>query len=264
MDLSTLVGLVVGFLAVGIGMVFKGVPLSALNNPAAFFIILVGTAGAIIIAFPGNELKNLPKLFGTLLTKKNYDASAIIHELVGYAELVRKEGILALEPKINECSNPFLQRGLRMVTDGCSLEFIEEVMIEDLATMETRHQANASMFTQAGTYAPTLGVLGAVLGLIAAMGHMDDTEALGHAISAAFIATLLGIFTGYVLWLPFANKLKRKSKQEVLYKNIIIEGVIGLADGTNPRMLMEKMLSYLPAAEKEAFAAEGGKGRGEA
>ncbi|GHU60828.1 motility protein A [Clostridia bacterium] len=261
MDLATIGGLVVGVAAVLIGMMFKGVPLTALNNPAAFFIILAGTVGAVVIAFPLNELKTLPKLFGILMKNQKYDTTEVIHQLVGYAELVRKEGILALEPKISEVTNPFLQRGLRMVTDGCALEFIEEVMIEDLTAMETRHSARASMFSQAGTYAPTLGVLGAVLGLIAAMSHMDDTEALGHAISAAFIATLLGIFTGYVLWHPFANKLKRKSKQEAVYKNIIIEGVLGLADGTNPRMLLEKMLSYLPAQEKLAFA-EGGRDRG--
>jgi chemotaxis protein MotA len=116
--------------------------------------------------------------------------------------------------------------------------------------MEERHAAGANIFSQAGTYAPTLGVLGAVVGLIAAMGDMNDTETLAYAIAAAFVATLLGIFTGYVLWHPFANKLKRKSKQEVITKNLIMTGILALSAGTNTRILREKMLSYLPATER--------------
>ena len=124
-----------------------------------------------------------------------------------------------------------------MAVDGQSAEFIRDIMTEEVEAMEDRHQAGAAIFTQAGTYAPTLGVLGAVIGLIAALSNMNNTEALGHAISAAFVATLLGIFTGYVLWHPFANKLKRKSKQEVKLREIMIEGVLSVLEGQAPKVI---------------------------
>jgi chemotaxis protein MotA len=125
-------------------------------------------------------------------------------------------------------------------------------MEADISAMENRHAANANIFAQAGTYAPTLGVLGAVLGLIAALGNMDDTEKLGHAIAAAFMATLLGIFTGYVLWLPMSNKLKRKSRQEVLVRTIIMEGIVGICRGMNPRMLKDNLSNYIAAKDRDS------------
>jgi chemotaxis protein MotA len=122
--------------------------------------------------------------------------------------------------------------------------------------MEERHLSGAAIFTQAGTYAPTLGVLGAVVGLIAALSHMDNTDELGRAISAAFVATLLGIFTGYVLWHPFANKLKRKSKQEAKVKYMMIEGILSILEGEAPRVIEQKLASYLPAGDRKRILEE--------
>src|SRR5690606_24712794 len=154
-----------------------------------------------------------------------------------WAQLARKEGLLALEAKTSEIEDDFLKNGLSLAVDGQSADYIRDVLSEEIDAMEERHQAGALIFTQAGTYAPTLGVLGAVIGLIAALGNMNDTDTLGHAISAAFVATLLGIFTGYVLWHPFANKLKRKSKQEAKLKSMMIEGILSiLEDRKNTRL----------------------------
>jgi chemotaxis protein MotA len=116
--------------------------------------------------------------------------------------------------------------------------------------MEERHLAGAAIFSQAGTYAPTLGVLGAVLGLIAALGDLNDIDKLGYAIAAAFVATLFGIFTGYVFWHPFANKLKRKSKQEIIVKSVIIEGVLSIQAGVAPRAIEDKLIVYVPKSER--------------
>ena len=136
------------------------------------------------------------------------------------------------------------------------LIIFEMCLSEEIEAMESRHQAGAAIFSQAGTYAPSLGVLGAVLGLIAALGNMGDTEKLGHAISAAFVATMLGIFSGYVLWHPFANKLKRKSKQEVKMKEIMLEGVLSILAGEAPRVIEQKLASYLPSGERKKFLEE--------
>src|SRR5699024_10779247 len=128
-------------------------------------------------------------------------------------------------------------------------DFIRDVLMEKIVAMEIRHEEGAQVFSQAGTYAPTLGVLGAVVGLIAALGSMDNMEILGPAISGAFIATLLGIFTGYVLWHPFANKLREKSKQEVKLKEIMVEGILSITAGESPTVIQDKLSSYLSAKE---------------
>ncbi|MDR0569884.1 MAG: flagellar motor stator protein MotA [Clostridiales Family XIII bacterium] len=252
MDLSSIGGLIIGLVAVIVGMFFKGVPFSALANPAAFLIIIVGTVGAVTIATPLKELLNIGKLFGVVFSNTKFmSPNDAIAKILEFAEMARREGLLVLEARIQEESDPFLVRGLQLLVDGVDSDQLSEAMEADIAAMENRHAANANIFTQAGTYAPTLGVLGAVLGLIAALGHMDDTEALGHAIAAAFVATLLGIFTGYVLWHPMANKLKRKSRQEVLVRTIIMEGIVGICRGMNPRMLRDNLSNYIAARERD-------------
>ncbi|MBM7649517.1 chemotaxis protein MotA [Bacillus ectoiniformans] len=263
MDKSSLIGVILGLIAVGVGMVFKGVSPVVLINPAAILIILLGTVAAVVIAFPTSELKKVPKLFGILFKEQELmSPQEVIKLFTGWAELARKEGLLSLESKTNEINDPFLKNGLSLAVDGQSADYIRDVMNEEVSAMEERHGAGAGIFTQAGTYAPTLGVLGAVIGLIAALGNMKDTDSLGHAISAAFVATLLGIFTGYVLWHPFANKLKRKSKQEVKIKEMMIEGILSILEGEAPRVLEQKLSSYLPAEEKRKLLEESGGANG--
>ncbi|MFC4557774.1 flagellar motor stator protein MotA [Virgibacillus kekensis] len=250
MDKTSVIGILVGIAALGIGILLKGVSPEALINPAAFIIIFVGTAATVIIGFPTEVIKNIPKLFSIIFKEdKHYDVKKIIHMFVEWAEAARKEGILSLENRIDELDDSFLTSGIQLAVDGQSPEFIRDIMMEKVDAMENRHQQGISVFTQAGTYAPTLGVLGAVVGLIAALGNMGDIEALGHAISSAFIATLFGIFSGYVLWHPFANKLKEKSKKEVLVKEIMIEGILSITNGESPQLIKDKLGSYLSPAE---------------
>ncbi|WP_062105706.1 flagellar motor stator protein MotA [Bacillus niameyensis] len=260
MDKTTIIGLILGFIAIGVGMVLKGVSVNVLANPAAILIILVGTAASVVIAFPSSEIKRVPKLFGILFKeKKTYKPKDVIKEFSELAQLARKEGLLVLESKLDEIPDPFMRNGLNLAVDGQSADYIRDVLNEEIEAMEERHSAGAAIFTQAGTYAPTLGVLGAVIGLIAALGNMADTDALGHAISAAFVATLLGIFTGYVLWHPFANKLKRKSQEEVRLKEMMVEGILSILEGEAPRIIEQKLASYLPASERQAILEESGE-----
>lgn len=181
----------------------------------------------------------------------------IISMFSTWADLARKEGLLALETKLDEIQDPFLKNGMTLAIDGKDTDYVREVLTEEIEAMEERHRLGASIFTQAGTYAPTLGVLGAVVGLIAALADMSDIHKLGHAISSAFVATLLGIFTGYVLWHPFANKLKRKSQQEVKQRELMIEGILSILEGEAPREIETKLSSYLPVVERRKFLEEG-------
>lgn len=257
MDKTTVIGIILGIIAVGVGMVLKGVNPVALLNPAALLIIFVGTAASVLIATPANEIKKLPKLFAILFKEQQLvDIKSLINEITKLANLARREGLLSIEQEIENIDDLFFKNGLKYAIDGLDKEVIEEILLEELDAMEDRHAAGAAIFTQAGTYAPTLGVLGAVIGLIAALGNMNDTEALGHAIAAAFVATLFGIFSGYVLWHPFAQKLKRKSKNELKIKQIMIEGILSIQDGQSPAVIEDKLASYLPMSERLAMKEE--------
>ncbi|WP_029100714.1 flagellar motor stator protein MotA [Brevibacillus thermoruber] len=251
MEKSTLIGIVLGILAVGVGMVLKHASLTSLINPAAFMIIIVGTAASVFNAFPLSEIKRIPALFRVLFTEQKLPSKReLIDQFMNWASIARREGLLALENTSDEIEDPFLRNGMKMIIDGGEPEFVRDVLNEEIHSIEERHQAGAQIFSQAGSYAPTLGVLGAVVGLIAALGNMSDVNALGQSIAAAFVATLLGIFTGYVLWHPFSNKLKRKSKQEIEIKKIMVEGLLSIQAGVSPAAIEQKLLVYIPTQER--------------
>ncbi|MGE7921034.1 flagellar motor stator protein MotA [Viridibacillus sp. NPDC093762] len=259
MDLSSIIGLIIAVISLLAGMYFKGVTPDALLNPAAILIIIFGTIAAITIAFPKNELKRIPKLFGHIFKEQKLVSDVeIIKMFSQWADLARREGLLALESKVSEIDDPFLKNGLTLAIDGQNADYIRDVLNEEVEAMEDRHASGALIFSQAGTYAPTLGVLGAVIGLIAALSDLNDIDKLGHAISAAFVATLLGIFTGYVLWHPFANKLKRKSSQEVRQKTMMIEGILSVLEGEAPRVIEQKLASYLTKEDRSQIMDESG------
>ena len=256
MDFASLIGIILGCSAVIVAMIFKGASPSVLLNPAAIIIILVGTVAAIMNAFPVRELKRIPSLFKVLfMDERAYEPAELIQLIVDMASQARREGLLSLESHIEDLKDPFIKKGLQLVIDGQDEEFVREFLETELETIEDRHTSGALVFSQAGAYAPTLGVLGAVIGLIGALGHMEDTKALGAAIAAAFVATLYGIFTGYVLWHPFANKLKRKSAEEILMRTMIMEGILSIQQGSNPITIKEKMLVFLSPAERAQLLA---------
>lgn len=260
MDKSTVFGLIIGFVSVAVGMVLKGAGLANLLNPAAILIIIFGTIATVVIGFPTSELKRVPKLFGVIFKESKLVSDVeVIKMFSSWADLARREGLLALESKTTEVEDPFLKNGLTLAIDGQNADYIRDVLTEEIDALEERHSGGAQIFTQAGTYAPTLGVLGAVVGLIAALSDMSDIDKLAHAISAAFIATLLGIFTGYVLWHPFANKLKRKSKQEIRQKTMMLEGILSVLEGDAPRVIEQKLSSYLSMSERKKVLNESGE-----
>ncbi|WP_139492127.1 flagellar motor stator protein MotA [Brevibacillus dissolubilis] len=251
MEKSSYIGIVIALIAVIGGMALKGANPAALLNGAAFMIIFVGTAATLFIGFPMNEIKKFPKLIKIIFNEtKLPDKRELIEQFMNWAGIARREGLLALENQADEIQDTFLRNGMKMIIDGGEPDFVRDVLEEEIAAIEERHQANALIFTQAGTYAPTLGVLGAVIGLIAALGNLSDIEKLGHSIAAAFVATLLGIFSGYVLWHPFANKLKRKSKQEIEIKKIMVEGLLSIQAGVSPTAIEQKLLVYIPVSQR--------------
>lgn len=257
MDFSTVFGLIIGIAALLIGMIMKGVAIESLFNMAAILIIILGTAASVIIAFPMSELKRVPKLFGILFKEQKLASdSEVIRMFSNWADVARREGLLSLEAQTEDIDDPFVKNGLGLAIDGQNAEYIRDILTEEVEAMEERHAAGAQIFSQAGTYAPTLGVLGAVVGLIAALKNLNDINVLGAAVSAAFVATLFGIFTGYVLWHPFANKLRRKSMEESRQKMMMIEGILSVLEGESPRVIEQKLSSYLSKEERRKLAAQ--------
>ncbi len=257
MELSSLIGLVSGLLAVGVGMALKGADPHALINPAAFLIIIVGTAAALFNAFTLKDLKKFPTLLKIIFTgKKLISKQEVIELFVSVAKSAKRDGIVAIEKRAAEVEDPFIRSSLTLVADGFNADFIAEVVEAEIKQMEERHRANASIFSQGGMYAPTLGVLGAVIGLIAALGNLSDINMLGHSIAAAFVATLLGIFTGYVIWHPFANKLKRISANEVEIRKMVLEGALALQAGASSMAMEAKLQAFIPASERKSLKEE--------
>ncbi|MDF2939119.1 MAG: flagellar motor protein MotA [Paenibacillaceae bacterium] len=261
MEKSTLLGLVSAVVGIGVGMVLKGVSPVALWNPAALLIIFMGTFAAVAMAFPMSDVKKLPGLFKLIFTQpKLMEKEELIVKFVEWGTIARREGLLALEATAESVEDPFLKNGMKMLIDGSDSEFVRDVMLEDIHAMEDRHKVGAQLFSQAGMYAPTLGVLGAVVGLIAALGNLKDIDKLGHSVAAAFVATLFGIFSGYVLWHPIANKLKRMSKKEVEVKLMMVEGLITFGLGGSANSIRQKLVVFLPSSERDLEKSEAGRG----
>ncbi|QST03110.1 flagellar motor stator protein MotA (plasmid) [Pontibacillus sp. ALD_SL1] len=257
MDKTSIFGLIIGFGALIGGLMLKGSDPSVLINPAALVIIMVGTAASLCIAFPGSEIKKFPTLLKIAFTEeKRIPERELLPVFVEWASIIRRDGIKGIEEQMDTIQHPFLKKGVDLIMEGKDSQELKKILEEDLEATEERHHGFASIFTQAGTYAPTLGVLGAVMGLIGALGHLDDIEKLGYSIAAAFVATLYGIFTGYVLWHPMANKLKRKSQTEIGTGYFIIKGLTSLLEDGSPLIVEQKLKPLLPSKERDSLQAK--------
>jgi chemotaxis protein MotA len=254
MDIFLIIGIIVGLSALLTGLLLKGVGVAILVNGEAVIVIIVGTIAAVMNSFPRSEFLNIPKLFGVLFKDKTKeDPVELINQIVDMAQSTRKNGLLSLEGRAQELENKFMKKGIEMIVDGNEPEYIRQVLTDEIEAMEDRHKTGASIFSTAGGASPTLGVLGAAIGLIGALGNLDDTAKLGESIASAFIATLYGIFFGYVIWHPFASRLKRKSHEEVSTMQIVLEGILAIQEGKNPKAIQEKLSSMLKPKDRAKF-----------
>ncbi|MGF2054434.1 flagellar motor stator protein MotA [Vagococcus fluvialis] len=253
MDIFLLLGIIMGFVSVVVGMIVKGADVTVLMNPAAIIIIGVGTIAALINSYPASDIKRLPKIFGVLFkSEANSSSKELVETIMSLAQKARQEGILALETTVDQLEPSFLKNGMEMVVDGVAVEQIEETLHNEISALEERHRVASGMLKTAGSSSPTLGVLGAVIGLIGALGNLNDIDALGHMISAAFVATLYGIFFGYVILIPFGSRLARKSEEEVHNMMIAVEGIIAIQAGHNPNTIERKLNGMLDPKDKES------------
>lgn len=245
MDIFSIIGIILAILALAGGSVLKGAGLAALWSPAAFVIVILGTVAAMLLHTPQPVFKHAISIVKWVFRPPISDRVVLISQIVEWSNIARKQGLLGLEPLVGEQTDPFLKNGLQMLVDGLEPEAIRHMLEIDLNGQEHHDLAAAKVFEAMGVYAPTLGIIGAVLGLISVMKNLADPSKLGHGISAAFTATIYGLAVANLCCLPIAAKLKSVIQVRSREREMIIEGLIAIAQGENPRNIEAKLAGFL-------------------
>lgn len=245
MDILSLIGIVLGLVAIIGGAVAKGAGLSSLWSAAAFIIVILGTLAAILVQTPMPTFRRALQIFVWIVKPPEDPGRQLLTQIVGWSTRARKDGLLGLESDVDKQSDPFLRKGLQMLVDGNEPDTLRKVLEIDLSSQEQADLAAAKVFEGMGIYAPTLGIIGAVLGLMAVMQNLADPSKLGVGIAAAFTATIYGIASANLFFLPVAAKLKSVIRQRARTRELVIEGLIAIAEGENPRNLESRLQGYL-------------------
>lgn len=245
---STLLGVIFGTLCVLVAFIMEGGKIPALINIPAFILVIGGTAGVLICSFSLAETLGVVKLFMVAIKDPPEIRPMLIDQLVGLSNTARREGNLALESTAQEmeATDPFFAKALQLVADSTEAPLAKDLLETDLEQMEARHRRNHDIFKQAGGFAPTLGIIGTVLGLVHVLEQLSEPEKLGPLIAGAFLATFFGVASANLFWLPVMNALKKRTQIEVEEREMIIEGALSILAGDNPRVLNEKLQSFLP------------------
>lgn len=249
-ETATVIGLLIGLGGILLGNSLEGGSIFALMQGTAGFIVFGGTLGAVLVASRNEDLRVAKQLLPWIWKKGvGFDPMKVSSEIVQAAQQAKKESLLSLEAKIGSYNSGFLQKALRMSVDNVDPQIIREVLETDISVEEDKLMAGAKVWADAGGFAPTIGIIGAVLGLIAVMNHLTDTSQLGKGIAVAFVATIYGVASANLIFLPIAAKLKRKIKLLSQYKQMIVEGTIAISQGLNPSIIREIVRPFVDSAE---------------
>ncbi|MBS1209988.1 MAG: motC [Proteobacteria bacterium] len=245
MDIISIVGLCVGVLAIVLGQVLEGGHISSLVQPTAFLIVIGGTCGAVMLQCPWRTFKQGMRMAVWAFKPPAPQVLDIIAEVVAWSGVARKEGLLALEARIDGQPDPFVRKGLQLLVDGLEPERIRDVLEVEIDTWEADMKQAAKVWESAGGYAPTIGIIGAVMGLIHVMENLSDPSRLGAGIAVAFVATIYGVGSANLVFLPLSKKLLVTLAQLVSVREMVIDGLIGIAHGDNPRLIESRLHSYV-------------------
>lgn len=245
MDILTIVGILLGLLAILLGNYLDGGHLSSLLNFPALLIVLGGTLGAVCVQTPLPVVRRAMKLSSWILFPPVLQLDKDITRIVSWSVTARQEGLLGLEKMIEKEKNSFCQKGLQLLVDGSEPETLRTLLENDIHLMEVRNMDAAKVFESMGGYSPTIGIIGAVLGLIHVMNNLADPAMLGAGIATAFVATIYGVGTANLLFLPWSVKIKATTKSQIQYYEMIMEGLCAISEGENPRSIELRLRSYL-------------------
>jgi len=219
---------------------------------ASIFIVFGGVIASTVVSYPMDSLKNLGKLLGGAFKAKKVDFQADIENIVKIANVARREGILALEETVSEMNDPFMQKGIMLIIDGSDPELVKSVLETELVFIRERHSSGQAILLSMSSYSPAFGMIGTLVGLINMLRKLDDPSSLGPSMAVALVTTFYGVVLANLLFTPFAKKLAVQSSDECLRKEIVLEGILSIQDGENPRIIREKLNAFLPQSQISA------------
>lgn len=261
MGITTIIGIIIASGCLVLAFVEEGGSITALLSPTAALIVLGGTIGATTMCFSLQEIKTVPKLLKITMFQKLPDEISLINQIVEISEKVRREGILYLEQQLDQIEDSFMRKGIQLVVDGTDPEMVRMIMETEVYAIQERHEIGSGIFETAGGFAPTMGIIGTVMGLVNVLSNLESPETLGPSIALAFIATLYGIGTANILWLPIAAKLKNFSKKEDMLREIMLEGILSVQAGYNPVLVRERLTAFLKPKKQKGNGEQNEEGR---
>lgn len=249
MDIATIIGILssIGLLVASMTM---GVGIEAFLDLPSILIVCGGTACATMISYPLRDCLNTISVLKHAFVTQPVTIGEIIAGFTHFSARARKEGLLALEPSIRQVSDPFLRKGLQLTVDGLEPQAITEILETEIAFQESRHRLGADIFQTMGNFAPAFGMIGTLLGLISMLRQLDDPSAIGPAMSLALVTTFYGAILANMIFIPIAGKLKARSQDETMIKELILQGILSLCRGDNPRIIEQKLHAFLPPSAR--------------
>jgi len=267
MDFTTVLGILIGVISLILGFVLEGGTVGSLIQLTAAIIVFGGTIGAVVLSSPFHKLKKIPFILKYAFFKKKVDPNDTIEQLITLSNISRREGLLALEDVIQEGDNEFLKEGVQMIIDGVEADMIQDIFSRKVEQYEEKMTSIGKIFELAGGFAPTMGIIGTVMGLVHILGQLDSPQTLGPSIAIAFIATLYGVASANVIYLPIFNKIKANLEEEVLLMELQAEGLLSIQYGENSAILRSKLIAFLDGNDVRSTGrqemAESGSGRDE-
>ncbi|URJ59878.1 flagellar motor protein [Paenibacillus polymyxa] len=245
MDITIVLGIIAGIIALIGGFLWEGGEFTGLLQGTSALIVFGGTFAAVVISYPASKLKTIPTALRMAFSREENPTKQYIEDLVSMAATSRRSGVLALERTSSEHPNAFLREGLQLVIDGTEQEQIKQILELELDAIEHKHEGYAKIFESAGGYAPTMGIIGTVMGLIHVLGSLTEPTALGPSIAVAFIATLYGVASANLIFLPIASKIRAASESEIITMDLLLQGILAIQNGENPKLVRKKLEFFI-------------------
>ncbi len=263
MELTTIIGILTGVVCIGASMLMQG-SLGAFFDLGSIFIVVGGTIASTIVSYRGKSLKLLKTVYTRAFKKIDIDLKQDIEMIINIANVARREGLLALEDTMSDIDNPFLKKGIMLIVDGTDTELIKNILETEVYFIQSRHAQGQAMINSMAAYAPAYGMIGTLIGLIVMLKNLSDSDALGPGMATALITTFYGVILANLVFTPIAKKLKSQSDMEMLQKELYIEGLLSIQEGENPRIIRDKLNSFVARHEIEAAKVKSGEANLEA
>lgn len=254
LDFATVGGILLALVSLVLAFIFDGGTIASLLQPTAALIVFGGTLGATLTTVSLRDFGSILKYLRVALFHKPKDPLDVVDEIVELGTVARREGLLALDDTVGQLPEGFFRNGMQLVIDGVDPELVKSMLETEMSYIETRHEQAARIFESAGGFAPTMGIIGTVMGLVHVLSSLSDVNSLGPKIAVAFIATLYGVASANIFWLPIAQKLKLRNEEEILLFELQMEGILSIQNGENPKVLSQKLKEFLSPDQRDRKA----------